>query len=319
MLELDPMGVEHLSGRKEAEVGAEPFGLPLAVDLVPKNREPDVLKVDADLMGSPGVQDRLNEGCPAVVFKPLIAGMGVPTRPVGDGHSFAMGGMAGDVRTDLPPGGVDAATGDGEIGFFGAALGELIGEPAVGGIVLCHHDAAAGVLVQSMDDAWTGDPADAAQLALAVGQERVNEGAGRVSRRGMNAHARRFVDDQQVIVLKEDIKGDGLRFEFARHRRGKDHLNAIAVFRKVAGLGFSSADRDVFPVNEPRPLGPGNLRHLLVKPGVQPEARFGFGHIELEGVTHPSAPCQTGRGRGSARRRGRRRRAECRPRSVDRV
>ena len=70
---------------------------------------------------------------------------------------------------------------------------------------------AAGVLVEPMHDSRAADPADAGEARAAMGQQRVDESAVGISRGGMDNHARRLVDDDQVCILKADIERDRLR------------------------------------------------------------------------------------------------------------
>ena len=67
------------------------------------------------------------------------------------------------------------------------------------------HQQPARVAVEAMDDARPLDAGDAAPgLAVAVGQQRVDERAARMARRRVDDQPGRLVDDQQVVVLVDD-------------------------------------------------------------------------------------------------------------------
>src|SRR5271169_4445058 len=68
----------------------------------------------------------------------------------------------------------------------------------------------AGVLVEAMDDARPSHAADTGKAGAAMGDQRIDEGAVGVSRRGMNDEAGGLVDDDQMCILKTNIERDRL-------------------------------------------------------------------------------------------------------------
>ena len=86
-----------------------------------------------------------------------------------------MGWMPGDGGADFALVARHFAADDCLIDLLHPAPGELGGECQVGFVVLRHDQAAAGFLVQPVDDARARDAADAAQLARAMVQQRVDE------------------------------------------------------------------------------------------------------------------------------------------------
>ena len=70
----------------------------------------------------------------------------------------------------------------------------LLGKTDVGGVVLCHHQQAAGVLVDAVHDAGADLAADAGQAALAMPQQGVDQGAVRVAGGRVHHHALGLVD-----------------------------------------------------------------------------------------------------------------------------
>ena len=90
-----------------------------------------------------------------------------------------------------------------------AMVGELGGERTVGAVVLGDHHQPGGVLVEAVDDAGAPHPTDAGKALPAMGDQRVDERAGAVSRGGMDDETARLVDDDDVVVLVDDV-GAGL-------------------------------------------------------------------------------------------------------------
>ena len=54
----------------------------------------------------------------------------------------------------------------------------------------------------------------------AMVEQRIDQGAVEIARRRMDDHARRLVDDEQMIVLEDDLERDVLRFVMRRHGLG---------------------------------------------------------------------------------------------------
>ena len=95
----------------------------------------------------------------------------------------------------------------------------------------------------TMDDARTRHTADAREVRTMV-QERIHKRAGEMSRRGMNNHPRRLVDDDHVLVLKDDVERNILGFGDGRN--GRRNLNDdLVVFGDLHPrlLGDRAVDR----------------------------------------------------------------------------
>ena len=139
-----------------------------------------------------------------------------------------MGWVSRDIRVDLAFFGANTPPGDGQVGLVGAAIGKLLGESLVGEVVLGYDKTAAGVLIESMDNSRPGNPANAAELSLTVVEEGVDQRARRVAGRGVDADSRSLVENDQMLIFKENVE---------RNRFGQD----IAVF------GLRDFDHDVVP------------------------------------------------------------------------
>ena len=102
-------------------------------------------------------------------------------------------------------------------------------------IALRGHEAAAGFLVQAMDDPWTLFASDAGKR-LAMMQQRIDQRAGLVPRRGMHHEPGRLVDHDQVFVLVQHPKRDFLRLGQRGNRRRFAKNNRVAIAQTDARL-----------------------------------------------------------------------------------
>ncbi len=101
-------------------------------------------------------------------------------------------------------------------------------------ITLRHNYEAGGVFVQTMDDSRPLDPADSRQ-PLAMGEKRIHERAGRRTGRGMDDHALRLVDHDQVFVFVHDVKRQFLRQDASWFRRRDGVPDGLACLDLVRG------------------------------------------------------------------------------------
>lgn len=140
-------------------------GMSFPVDGISEDGGAEVMEVDADLMGAPGVEVAAEEGGAGCLIGGedfVIGDGGFPGRGGDDGHFLAVHGMAADVGEDGIAGLEGDAIGDGEVDFLhGGAGGELGDEGLVGGIGFCDDEAAGGVFIKAVDDAGTLHAADA--------------------------------------------------------------------------------------------------------------------------------------------------------------
>ena len=92
-----------------------------------------------------------------------------------------------------------------------AVIGELPGQPVMRGVRLRDDEEARGVLVDPVDDPGALFAADAGEFAPEMVEQRIDQRSGRRSRGRVHDNARRFIDDDKVVVLVEDLEGDVLR------------------------------------------------------------------------------------------------------------
>ena len=128
-----------------------------------------------------------------------------------DCHFFAVGLAAAEVCFHKALVLRKAAVDHRLIGTLHAVHRHLLGKADVGGVVLCHHQQAAGVLINAVDDARADLAANAGKAALAMPQQGVDQRAVRVAGCGVHHHALGLVDHQQVGILVDDVQRDILR------------------------------------------------------------------------------------------------------------
>ena len=135
----------------------------------------------------------------------------------------------------VPLGGVGQARDDREIAPVDAVLRELRGEPFMGDVGLGDDQQPGRILVDPVDDPRPRHPADAAEPPGAMVEQGIDQSAVEIARRGMDDHARRLVDDQQMIVLEDDLERDVLRLVMRRLRLGDGDLDRSPASAFTAG------------------------------------------------------------------------------------
>ena len=122
-----------------------------------------------------------------------------------------------------------------------AMVGELLGERAMGPVGLGHHHQPARVLVEAMHDARPRHAADAREALAAMGDQRVDERAGRMAGAGMDHEPRRLVDDDERVVLVDHIERNGLAARLGRGGGRKVEREAVARFDPVFHVNYGRA------------------------------------------------------------------------------
>ena len=230
-------------------------------------------QMDPNLMGSAGFEpaseqarDRLGwlpgPGAPpdplAAVWQPGAARIPLQGLPVSDSlsaplpHCHMVAGMGRSVdRT------VDGALGplrrppdEGQIAAFepvpvAAVAGELRRQAPMRPIVLRHHHEAACVLVEPVHDARPALAADTGKARTAMGDQRVDQRTGLVSRGRVDHHVGRLIDNDDVIVLVDNLERDRFRGGLGRLRRRHVEHDGIAGIDAMARIADrAAADRD---------------------------------------------------------------------------
>ncbi len=223
-----------------------------------------MLEVDANLMGAASVEVAKHEGG----FSGLVGGddfvigdRGFSGGRCDHGHFLAIHRMSTDVGKDRVFGFQRDAVGDGEVDFLHRrALGKLGGEALVGGVGFRDDEAAGGIFIESVHDAGSLHSAYAGKFSSAMMEQGVDEGAIGISGSGMDDHAVRFVEDDEVFVFKKDIEWDVLRAGDVWNCLWNDDRNFIARRDAVAGFGRFAVEQDELLANEILNSGAGKIR-----------------------------------------------------------
>ena len=117
-----------------------------------------------------------------------------------------------------------------------AMVGEGVSKIAVGLVVFCDDHDAGCVLVEAVDNARPFDPANAGEGVAAMMDERVDQRAGPIAIAGMHDKSGRLVDDDHVLVFKQDVERDVLASGSAGSGSGK----ASAILSPPFSFSFAS-------------------------------------------------------------------------------
>src|SRR5258708_31718763 len=139
------------------------------------------LEVHTDLMSPAGVEERRGQSGTAEPLQHGVTRVGFPAELFVHRHAFAMRSMPGNGRPNFAPVSGQFTANNRVISLFDAAAGELSRQSQVRIVVFGHYQATAGVFIQAMDNARTGNSADAAQLTLAMVEQGINQRAGLVA------------------------------------------------------------------------------------------------------------------------------------------
>ena len=186
------------------------------VQRVPEHRCPQVLHVDADLVGAsrPRGKEDVPIACRSDGEHPQepVARDGLPSARHDAGELLAVLRVPGDPRIDDAFLRGKRPRHHGDVALARAALLELAGQHLVRGEVLRHDDDTGGVLVQAVHDARARRvDAEAVRQPAAVMEQRVDQRAGMVAAPRMHHHSLRLVEHDHLLVLEEHAERDVLR------------------------------------------------------------------------------------------------------------
>ena len=150
--------------------------------------------------------------------------------------------MSADEGDDLAaPAGGDAPD-QGKVGLGHLAVGEKPPQTELGIGGLGGDETPRRVLVQPVDDPRPLHSADPGEGIAAVMEQRIHQRAALMPGGGVDDHPLGLVDDQQVLILKEDIQRDLLRL-------------------RIRLRGLRKIQMDPFPRGQPPVLLPGFPLH----------------------------------------------------------
>src|SRR6266567_3383441 len=121
-------------------------------------------------------------------------------------HPCAVTWIAADGLIDAAGVGLKAAMNQGDIGLEHGAVAELIGQVFKGGFGFGDHQQSGSIPIQAVHNTWTHSSGARGKL-LEMISESIRECTGMYTRCRMDYQARRFVNDEQDIVLVDDVNG----------------------------------------------------------------------------------------------------------------
>ena len=79
-------------------------------------------------------------------------------------------------------------------------------------IILNRHHNAGSILIDAVNDTGSDNAVDIGKIALAVSEQRIDQSLIMMTRAGMNYHALRLIDNDEIIILIKNIKRDILSY-----------------------------------------------------------------------------------------------------------
>lgn len=139
----------------------------------------------------------------------------------------------------------------------------------MGGVGFSDDEATRGVFVEAMDNTGALDSTDTRELAVAVVEEGVDEGAVVVTGGRMDDHAVSFVKDDDVFVLEKDIERDVLGRSDIWDGLGNDYSYSIAIFHAITWFSWLVINEDILLSNERLNPRSGKIRYFRCEPCVE--------------------------------------------------
>ena len=157
-------------------------------------------------------------------------------------------------------------------------------KPGVRRQVARHHHQAAGFLVEAVHN--TG--ARQCRQVRGVIQQRIQQRPVRIARRGMHHQPRRFVNDQQVVILVDHVQCDCLCLAHRLHRDLGIDLHLLTALDDFTRLRHATIKRDLAGADPLLQPAAGIVRHQLGQRLVQPAATHGFRNADRQvyGLRH---------------------------------
>ena len=243
--------VQHLPLGLEANFGRQASSLAGTIKGVAKQGKANVLKMDADLVGASGAKVGFDERSVGEMLDDSELSMRCASVLFSRHHAFAPRRMPGNFGLNRAFQRRHPAAGNGLVDFLDGAVGELTAQVLVRRVGFCRDYAAAGALIQPMDNASPSRASNVAQPFPAVMKQSVDESASEPVGCRMNAEAGRFVENEQMLVFKENFQRHGFRQDFAVFGRRQANANKVARFGDVSGLDAAFAYGDASFINEP--------------------------------------------------------------------
>ena len=181
--------------------------------------------MDANLMGAAGFQTTLHI---SILLKSLknmnVRNRILPAAIRNDRHFLPVIPIPSDVPRDGKVIFLQNAEADGDVPAHNGMLLQLRGNALMRQIVFADDHRACGVPVDAMHDTGPHDAVNAGKRLSAVVHNRIDKRPLVVTRGGMNHHALRLVDYENVLIFIQNIERqifrDNIRKDFIRNGKG---------------------------------------------------------------------------------------------------
>jgi hypothetical protein len=185
------------------------------------------------------------------MFQHFEARPGISASFLENGHPFSVHRMPPNLRPNITACPRKDSAENGQIDFLHFSSGELARQGKMSRIIFGNNQAAARILVQTMDNARARYPANAAQLAVATVQQRIDERMFFMACGWMHHHSRRLVHYQEVLVFEENGQRYRLRLGIRDSRLRPMHFNNFSSSRVMGRLYGLPIDPDVSLLDQP--------------------------------------------------------------------
>lgn len=206
MIQPKPPGVQHQPSRPG------PIQSPFPVDRVSQDGMPQMVgHVHPNLMGPSRVNPALHQG------GPVLSDQNFPIRQGGlslggghDRHLLTVPRVAPNPVFDPPAIPAHRARDRTEIFLSGLTGGEGSHQGDVSLVGLRHRQTSAGVLVQAVNDAGPLGIPDLREFFSAMLEQPLHQRSGGIARARVDTESFRFVQDQKVFILEENVQAHRL-------------------------------------------------------------------------------------------------------------
>ncbi len=208
MPEAQADGVKGLAGKPPCQ----------SVPEIAQNRMAQVGQMHPKLVGPSRFRHQLQESGRSEALEDPVPGHRIPRGVVSDSHPLPVDRMPADGRLNRSLFLLYDSLHDGLVDPANLPPGKLAAEIPVGLVVLSDNQQPGGVPVESVDDPWFEWTRHRGETR-SVGQEGIDQRAGRMARGRVDDQPGRFVDHEEPIVLVKNMKRDRLRLEVQRRSR----------------------------------------------------------------------------------------------------
>lgn len=157
------------------------------------------------------------------------------------------------------------------------------------GVILGNHETAAGIFIETMNNSGPRHSADAAQLPAAMMQQGIDQRVFAVPCSGMNDHARRFIEHDDVVILEKNFERQIFRLCPGRRGLGMNDGNYFASPGMMGRPGGFPVNPNIARSQQPLNGAAGKSGKFPAQKNVQSFERKGLLDDELP-VLHASAP-----------------------------